>query len=67
MCCLICPVCPVESSDYESSQIPVIPVENSMIIPTGIMLHGENYIQKKVHWIPEIPEIPAGQTRIQPE
>jgi hypothetical protein len=67
MCCPIGPVCPVESGDYESGQIPVIPVENSMIIPTGIMLHRENYIQKKVHQIPEIPEIPAGQTGIRPE
>jgi hypothetical protein len=54
----------VESSDYESSQIPVILVENSIIILTRIVLHRENYIQKKVHQILEIPEIPAGQTGI---
>jgi hypothetical protein len=58
---------PVESSDYESGQIPVIPVEISMIIPTGIVLHRENYIQKIVHRIPEIPENPAGLTGIRPE
>ena len=30
----------------------VIPVENSMIILTRIMLHRENYIQKTVHQNP---------------
>ena len=46
--------------NYESGKILVILVENSMIILTGIVLHGENYIPKKVHQIPEIPEILAG-------
>ena len=54
----------MESGDNESGQILVIPVEISMIIPTGIVLHRENYIQKKVHQIPEIPEILARQTGI---
>src|ERR1700723_1238956 len=48
-------------------KIPEIPAANLIIIPSGIILHRENCIQKKVHRIPEISQIPAGQTGIRPE
>ena len=58
---------PVIPGDYESGQIPGIPGVNLMIIPAGILLQRESTCQKKVHRIPEIPEIPFGITGIRPE
>ena len=42
----------VNPGDYGSSQTPGILGVNLMIILAGIVLHRENYIQKKVHWNP---------------
>jgi hypothetical protein len=36
----------VESSDYESGQIPGIPGANLIILPSGIILHRETAYKK---------------------
>ena len=58
---------PVNWVNYQSGRIPGIPAPNLIHILSGISLHRENHIQKKVHRIPEIPVIPVGITGIRPE
>ena len=50
--------------NYQSSRVLRIPAPNLINILSRIGLHRENYIQKKVHWIWDIPVTLVGITGI---